>query len=209
MDRQAREAKKMTKELPFKERLINFWYYKKWWVISAVAIVLVLIMTVYEISTTPQYDALVGIYTESLASEEVVSNIENAFAEYSNDINEDGSVTVSATSVAASRQYANEEATAAETKIMSELNSGTNDIYVVDKAYYDFLMGGVYAECFGEEYDLSLNPEFMEKIGYSGELYLLVRDLYPSDEGDINKRASYNNAIAIYYGVAGIEADTE
>ncbi len=209
MDRQAREAKQMTKELPLKERLINFWYYKKWWVISAVAIILVLIITVYEISTTPQYDALVGIYTEGLASDEIVTNIENAFAEYSNDVNEDGSINVSATSAAASRQYASEDATAVETKIMSELNSGTNDIYVVDKAYYDFLMGDIYAECFCVEYDLSSNPEFMEKIGYSGELYLLVRDLYPSDEGDINKRASYNNAMAIYYGIAGIEADTE
>ena len=49
MDRDAREAKAMTKELPVKDRMANFWYYKKWWIIGIAAALIVVAITVFEI----------------------------------------------------------------------------------------------------------------------------------------------------------------
>ena len=48
MDRDAREAKAMTKELPVKDRMANFWYYKKWWIIGIAAALIVVAITVFE-----------------------------------------------------------------------------------------------------------------------------------------------------------------
>ena len=58
--------------------------------------------------------------------------------------------------------------------------------------------GGNNADCFDYELDLNTNPVIMEKIGYSGDLYLLVKSLYERESGDFKKRASHNNAVTIY-----------
>ena len=205
MDRQAKEAKEMTKNLPFAERLVNFWYYRKWVVVGVVAAVLVILLTIYEITNTPQYDLLAGMYLENAVADETVDTVTQELVQYSNDVNEDGDITVSVTPMTASRQYDNEDAVAVQTRIMGELNSGDTMLYIADQAYYDFLMESEYYECFSHVYDLSGNADFTEKVGYNGNLYLLVKDLYPSEEGDANKRAAHNNAVAIYMGIAGIQ----
>lgn len=209
MDNQAREAREMTKQLPFKERMINFWFYNKWIVLGVVAAIFVIVFTIYEINNTPSYDALVAVYTSSAMPDETVSKLNAALSEYCNDVNEDGQVSVSITPMSGNRQDGSEESVAVETRIMSELNSGDNDIYIVDQDYYDFLTGDVYGECFSQTYRFDPSSPLMQDLGYEGNLYLLVRDFYPSHEGKADKRAAYNNAVAIYQGIAGIETPAE
>ena len=203
MDNQTREARKMTKELPFKERFINFWFYNKWIVLGIVFAIAVVVFTVYEVNNIQDYDALVAVYTGDAMTEETAWKLETALTPYCNDVNEDGLVTLSVTPISGSRKNGSEEAVAVETRIMSELNSGSNDIYIVDQEYLDFLMDDVYAECFSVVYPLNENEAFMQELGVSGELYLLVRDFYDSHQGNADKRAAYNNAIAIYQGISG------
>ncbi len=204
MDNQAREAKEMTKQLPFKKRLINFWFYKKWVVIAIIFVILTIALTIYEITNVPAYDALVAVYTGDAMPEETAAKLRAELQEFSNDINEDGQISVSVTPMSGSRDDGSEEAVAVETRLMSELNSGSNDLYIVDREYYDFLMDNDYGECFSHVYPLNENGPLMERLGLSGEYYLLVRDLYPAHEGKADKRAAHNNAVAIYENIAGI-----
>ena len=204
MDNQAREAKEMTKQLPFKKRLINFWFYRKWVVIAIIFVILTIALTIYEITNVPAYDALVAVYTGDAVTEETAAKLQAELQQFSNDINEDGQISVSVTPMSGSRDDGSEEAVAVETRLMSELNSGSNDLYIVDREYYDFLMDNDYGECFSHVYPLNENGPLMERLGLSGEYYLLVRDLYPAHEGKADKRAAHNNAVAIYENIAGI-----
>lgn len=204
MDNQAREAKEMTKQLPFKKKLINFWFYRKWVVIAIIFVILTIALTIYEITNVPAYDALVAVYTGDAMPEETAAKLQAELQEFSNDINEDGQISVSVTPMSGSRDDGSEEAVAVETRLMSELNSGSNDLYIVDREYYDFLMDNDYGECFSHVYPLNENGPLMERLGLTGEYYLLVRDLYPAHEGKADKRAAHNNAVAIYENIAGI-----
>lgn len=207
MDSQAREAREMTKQLPFKKRLINFWFYNKWIVAGVILVILTIALTIYEVTNVQSYDSLVAVYSGDAVPEDVAGKIQAELTEYCNDVNQDGNISVSVTPMSGSRDDGSEEAVAVETRLMSELNSGTNDIYIVDKEYYDFLMDNDYAECFSQVYPLNENGALMEKMGLSGEYYLLVRDLYPAHEGKADKRAAHNNAVAIYEHLAGIAHD--
>lgn len=203
MDRQAMEAKEMTKNLPFKERFINFWYYRKWLVIGIVAAVLIVALTIYEIFNVPQYDLYAGMYLEHAISDEGIDALITDMTQYSNDVNGDDRVTISMTPMIANTESETEELAAVQTRLMSELNSGDNMMFIVDQGYYDFLMNGDYRESFKYEFALSSVPELAEKVGYSGELYVLVKDLYPSEENNADKRLQHNNAIAIFSGISG------
>ena len=147
MDRDAREAKAMTKELPVKDRMANFWYYKKWWIIGIAAALIVVAITVFEIVNTPQYDLYVGYYSETAVSDETVNRIKETMLDFANDVNDDGVVTISLTPMIASREEESDEFVAVQTRLMSELDSGDNMIFIVDKPYRDYLMSGNNADC--------------------------------------------------------------
>ncbi len=202
MDKDAREAKKMTKELPFKERLSNFWYYKKWWVISAVAAVIVIAITIYEITAMPSYDLVVGYYSESGISEESVDKLKSELAQYATDINDDGRIIISLTPIQAVIDMGGDDYVAAETRLMSELESSDTMLFICDRAYRDMLMSGDNAECFEEEFNMADRPELKEIIGYPDDtLYVLRRTLYPREENDSNKRLEHNNAATVFEGI--------
>ncbi len=207
MDSQAREAREMTKQLPFKKRLVNFWFYNKWVVVGVIFVILTIAMTIYEITNVQSYDSVVAVYTGDAVPEDTAGKIQAELSEYCNDVNQDGDISVSVTPMSGSHSRLSEEAVAVETRLMGELNAGTNDIYIVDKEYYDFLMDNDYGDCFSNVYPLNENGALMEKMGLSGEYYLLVRDLYPADDGKADKRAAHNNAVAIYEHLAGIAHD--
>lgn len=204
MDKDAREAKEMTKQLPFKKRLSNFWYYKKWWVISCVAVVLVIALTIYEITAMPSYDLTVGYYSENDISDESVEKLKSELAQFAHDINEDGRVIISMTPMQAKADGSSDDLTAVQTRIMSELESGNNMLFICDKAYRDFLMSGNNAECFEEVFDMSVRPELKERIGFTDDtLYVLRRTLYEREEDDAKKRMEFNNARTVYEGICG------
>ncbi len=204
MDRDAKEAKEMTKSLPFKERLENFWYYKKWWVIAAVAAVVVIAITVYEIATMPQYDLVVGYYSENGISEESLAKLKNTLAQYSQDINNDGQVTISITPMEARFDIDSEELAAVETRLVSELMNGDNMLYICDQAYRDYLMSGNNAECFEEEFDMADRPHLKQEIGYVDDtLYVLRKELYEREEDNADKRMAHNNAATVFEGIRG------
>lgn len=204
MDRDAQVAKEMTKNLPFKERLANFWYYKKWWVIAAIAAVIVIAITVYEIATMPQYDLIVGYYSETGISDESLEKLKNTLAQYSQDINNDGKITVSITPMQASRESETDEQAVVETRLMSELTGGDNMLYICDQAYRDYLMNGDNAECFEAEFNMAEHPELKQEIGYIEDtLYVLLKELYEREEDNSDKRMAHNNAATVFEGICG------
>lgn len=204
MDRDAQEAKKMTKDLPFKKKLANFWYYKKWWVITIAAAIVVMAITIYEIATMPQYDLTVGYYSELGISETNLEKLKDVIAQYTQDVNEDGRITISITPMQAGFEDGTDEAAVAETRLMSELTAGDTMLFICDKAYRDYLMSGNNAECFKDEFDMSENPELKQILNYEEDtLYVLLKDLYERDEDDADKRIEHNNAAIVLEGLRG------
>ena len=67
--------------------------------------------------------------------------------DFANDVNDDGVVTISLTPMIASREEESDEFVAVQTRLMSELDSGDNMIFIVDKPYRDYLMSGNNADC--------------------------------------------------------------
>lgn len=205
MDKQTQEARELTKSLPFKERVQNFWYYKKWWVVAAIVFVAVASLTVYEISVMPQYDLYVGYYSESPISDESLSKLKEILADYAIDTNEDGQVTISITPMQASRESENEQLTAVQTRLISELTSGENMMYICDKSYRDMLMTGNNAECFEDEFNMADNPTLKQKIRYIDDtLYVLLKEVYEREESDPKKRIEHNNAVNIVYALRNV-----
>ena len=127
--------------------MANFWYYKKWWIIGIAAALIVVAITVFEIVNTPQYDLYVGYYSETAVSDETVNRIKETMLDFANDVNDDGVVTISLTPMIASREEESDEFVAVQTRLMSELDSGDNMIFIVDKPYRDYLMSGNNADC--------------------------------------------------------------
>lgn len=205
MDKQTQEARELTKSLPFKERAQNFWYYKKWWVISAIALVIVTVVTIYEISVLPQYDLYVGYYSERPISDESLTKLKGILASYATDANDDGQVTISLTPMQANRETESEQLTAVQTRLIGELNSGENMLYICDKSFREFLMTGNNAECFVDEFNMNENPALKEEIGYIDDtLYVLLKELYPREEDNPKKRMEHNNAVNIIYALKGM-----
>lgn len=202
MDKDTREAKEMTKNLPLSKKISNFWYYKKWWVVTAFAAVIVIIITIYEITTMPQYDLTVGYYSEFGISDAGLEKLRSLVTEYALDANDDGAVTVSITPMQAGFEDGSEESVAAETRLMSDLTAGDTMLFICDKPYRDYLMSGNNEECFKDEFAMSENPNLKEIFGYTeDDLYVLLKDLYERDEDDKDKRIEHNNAAIVFEGL--------
>ena len=94
MDKQAREARDMVKNMPLKEKIAHIWLYDKWWIIGITVVLLLIFGTVYEVMTRPTYDLEIGFYSEKYFSDETLAAMEEAIAPYVSDTDGDGEKTV-------------------------------------------------------------------------------------------------------------------
>ena len=156
MDRQAKEARKMAKDLPFGKKVAYIWEYYKYWILGGLFLILSIGGTAYSIATRPTYDMTVGYYSEQPISQETVAELETYLAGYVEDYDGDGeiAVKVNLTSTALLGNTADIDY-AVQQKIFAELATGTYPIILVDGKYYDLVSEGSFADAMESMRDIT------------------------------------------------------
>ena len=210
MDKQAREAREMTKSLPFKERAKNFWFYNKWYVVGVVFVVLLLSFTLYECATQEQYDLQIFYISETAISDETVTKMEEYFSQFVEDINGDGVANVLVSAMSANPDLSPEQAYAAQTKLMADLSSGESMAFLADGWYYDMFTGESMDGVVESSVGLNTIPQLKEMFGYQEEqLYFITKVLYEREMDEPEKQAEHDNAKRVEAGLQAAAAEQQ
>lgn len=199
MDKQTREAKEMTKQLPKKERLKNFWYYNRTFVLIGIFAALVLAFTLYECTHQAQYDLEVFYITQGPVSTETTTKMQDYFAQFIEDTNADGLKTVLVSSISATDGTDAQMMIAAQTKFMAELSDGEAGAFIVDKNFYELLNEEGYKDAVENTYILSDNADLKAQFGFLDDpLYYVTKALYDREKDDVDKLLAHDNANRLY-----------
>ena len=206
MDREAREARQMAKNLPFKAKMAHIWTYYKWWILGTVAAVLLIGGTIYEVLTRPSYDLEIGYYSEKYVSDETIQAMESYFSQYVEDIDGDGQKTVKIYSVSSSMAGESAEAQMAiQTKLMAELSAGSYPVFFFDETFCQMLQQDSYEGTMESFRDMAENPEMCEAFGLEEgtHVYWATRSLYQNETNKEDKQAEHDLAVSIEQSAFG------
>lgn len=197
MDKQAKEAKQMAKNLPLKEKIGYIWLYYKWWIISVIALVLVIGGTVHEMVTRPKYDLEIAYYTEKSVPEETIVKLEEYFAQFVEDFDGDGNkaVRIYLTSMALGGE--NPEAQMAlQMKFTAELSAGTYPVILSDEYFNEVLLQESYVGV-GDKERAFTEVEALAEISGAEEgnnVYWRTRALYENEKKKEERVIQYQNS---------------
>ena len=162
MDKQAREAKEMVKNMTFKEKLAHFWNYYKIHTIVTLVILGLIGVTVYQIASNEEYDLEIEFYGTRMVSEEQAAALEEYLKDYVDDIDGDGEKTVNVVRTGSLSEmgapgYGN-------MKFTAELAAGQYNIYILNEEMYNAFSSnddGMFIQSF----DIRENPKCAELLG--------------------------------------------
>lgn len=127
----------MKQNLPFKEKLANFWYYYKMHTIIGAVIALALIIGCAQCAARVEPDYKILLAVDDTVTDEIIEAISGHFEQYGEDINGDGQVSIDV--IDASTGYSTDTVAAQSTKLMTELQMGETILIITDRHYYDKL----------------------------------------------------------------------
>lgn len=127
----------MKQDLPFKEKLANFWYYYKMHTIIGAVIALALIIGCAQCATRVEPDYKLLLAVDDTATDEIIEAISTHFEQFGEDLNGDGRVQVDV--IDATTGYSADTVAAQSTKLMTELQMGETILIISDRHYYDKL----------------------------------------------------------------------
>lgn len=206
MDKQAREARKMAKELPFREKVAHIWMYYKNWIIGSIIAAILIGTTAYQMVTRPSYDLELNFYSDKMLSEESVAALEQYIAGFVEDVDGDGEVTVKIYTNFASILGGGAEGTyAIQTKLMSELTAGEYSIYLFDESYSEQMTQGMYEGCMESMRNVSEVPELQAllKLPEGTNIYWGTRSLYETESEKEEKILAHDRAVAVEEAIFG------
>ena len=119
-----------------KQKRQNFWFYHKWHVIIALAVVIIGGYFIYDVLHKTEYDYTIGLITEESVPTDIVGRMENLISEKGEDLNGDGQVLVHienyiVASEGESAAIPNMQM-ASVTKLMSDMSSMQSVIFFTD-----------------------------------------------------------------------------
>lgn len=142
------EAEKIP--VSFKEKLTNFWYHYKWTVFVVGFFVIGGAILTAQSIFTEKYDTTVLLCSHTYYEESVIENLSTKLADYVDDIDGNGKK-----SVGVFQAYYKEESgvevtdyeKSLQARIMAEITSGENCIFIMEKALLDDLASkGAFAD---------------------------------------------------------------
>ncbi len=206
MDQQAREAREMAKQLPFKEKLSYIWTYYHNWFYAALIVFSMIGITVYQIASKPSYDLVISYYGENMFTEESIAELEGYLAQFVDDIDGDGVQTVHITTnfLPAIETPMQQGEIGIMQKQMAEVSAGTYPVFMFDKTFADSVKVGSYEGMFYPMRDLESIPEVQEMLQLPDkqELYWLTRA--PFDAKNNQKKLDmYARALEIETAIFG------
>ncbi len=203
MDKQAREAREAYKQLPFKKRLENFWYYYRWALLGGIFVIVVLCFTISECAKRIPEDLTVSYYSESAISQETVSRMQTLFGASVEDLDGDMQRYVSVSPISGKIDEMSEQAMAVQQKFQVELAAGAAGAFVFDQGYYDRMMN-FYPEIIEKSVDMTQNAELKELLKLGDEpLYYIVRTLYANEQEKEKNIQLHDNACKVYDVITG------
>ncbi len=196
MDNQARKAKEMAKELPFKKKIEHFWEYYKIHTLVTIAAIIVIVSSVYVTITREKYDLELTYYGDNLFGEEEAEKLEEYFERYIDDINGDGEKNVNLSIVLVDRDDGTGEySLAVDQKLLAELIAGVSPAYLFDSVYYEKSGPESKDTVMESGIDLRDNEELCEILNLGDEpVYWCTRALYDREQNDKDAVSAYNSA---------------
>lgn len=166
MDKQAREAKEMVKNMSVKEKLAHFWNYYKIHTIVTLVVLALIGVTVYQVVTKEEYDLEIEFYGTRMISEEQAAALEDYLKEYVDDIDGDGEKTVKIIRTGSMAEMG--AAGYGNMKFTAELAAGQYTTYILNEEMYDSFSkndDGMFIKSF----DIRENPKCVDLLGMSDE----------------------------------------
>ena len=134
------EAEKIP--VSFKEKLSNFWYHYKWTVIVVGFFIVGGAILTFQSIFAERYDTTVLLCSHTYYEESVIENLSIKLADYIDDIDKDGKKSIGVFQ-AYYKEESNVEVTdyekSLQARIMAEITSGENCIFIMEKALLDDL----------------------------------------------------------------------
>ena len=206
MDNQTREARQMAKNLPLKDKIAHIWTYYKWWIIGVTVGVVLIAGTAYEIATRPTYDLEIGYYSDKYVSDETIAAMEAYFAQFVEDMDQDGQQTVKIYAVSASMMGGSGEGQMAiQSKFMAELSSGAYPVFFFDDTFFEMMKQDAYDGTMEFYRDMADIPELKEKfqIQDGSHVYWATRELYQNEAKKEEKIAVHEHAVRTEQAIFG------
>ncbi len=201
MDKQAMEARQMARELPLQERVKHYWEYYKVHTIVAVAVFILMLLTIISSINAPKYDIEVAYYGASPISLEQEIKIEEYLAKIIEDINGDGECKANLlVNTSSLEQQANEYQMATVQKFAVEVGAGTYPAFILDRPHLNYVgMADERADGIIESVkDVRNNATIAEILGNTdGEIYWCTRILFDDEIGEEEAELLHNNSLLI------------
>lgn len=165
MDAEGKRAREQMKQLPFKEKLKNFWFYYKIHMAVAILAVLVFGTAVVQCVRQVDYDLTVMYFGCNQVDPARVEALEKFLNSHSVDVTDNGKVeTVMPVYVGdINAEVKTAETSALLVKLQAEIVSNINPAFIMDKAFKNFVTFG-YEGAYDKIIDLSLVPQVREML---------------------------------------------
>ena len=77
MDKQAKEAKELVKQMTFTQRIKHFWDYYKIHTIVTLVVLMLIGVTVYQVVSNKEYDLPIEFFGEKMITDEQAAALES------------------------------------------------------------------------------------------------------------------------------------
>ena len=197
MDMQRENARKRVKEMSFAEKLGYFWDYYKVHTIVAIISILLIIVTVYQVSNRETYDLNIAYYGSVKFTEEQADKIKEYLSQHINDINSDGekNTRISITNTDAGTLPADTQAVISQ-KFTAELVAGTYNVYIFDEEYNRNYGYESDLNVISSSFDMKTSEVLSEILELDeNTLYWCTRTMYNQEQDDEKQHKLYDNAL--------------
>ena len=199
MDRQAKEAKEMTKQLKGKEKWKNFWYYYKFHIIAIIFAVLLVSYSLAECIGKVKLDLSVSCYTATLIDDSKVNVLCDEFKKNIDDITGNDQIDVDIVVNMTDISTPSEQTQAVFMKFSAELAAGESFGYILDDRFLAMLKNG-NEDCFDAVIPIHNIPLIKETFSLEDgqNLYWLTKAVYENEKNNEKKFAAHENAVKIH-----------
>lgn len=200
MDAERRKAKDEMKNLPFRKKWENFWFYYKIHVAVILCTVIVLGVSIAQCMNRIDYDLEVCMCTVFPVSESKVEAFSRILTDNIVDINDNDSVDADVVQLSGdiTQESLDPMTQGVMTKLRTEIAAYTYPVYIVDEAYKDMLLESI-EPAVNEMVDLSLSPVAIECFGLKEGEKLYWIELLDRDDltGGSDKLTKFDNAARV------------
>ncbi len=200
MDAESKRIREQIKNLPFKERVSNYWNYYKVHFFVAVACIAIFGTSIVQCATQIKYDLTVSMYSSVYFSDERVAEMTELLKEQCDDVTGDEAVNVSiSTNVAdITSDRVDEMVQGIYMKLQAELAASTSAAFIMDENYKNFLVEA-YEYPAEDVVEISSVPEVKDRLKLAEDEKLYWLPAFQHKESD--KPDQFDNAklIKIYF----------